>query len=237
MVKIYRYELRRLLFNKFFLCLLLITALYSNQIMTGEIILGIANTAPFSGWSYGVYLAKILPILSVSLLFIVTFLYSRKEKQAKILIDATPMPSETYRLIRTVAIASAYILITLVPIGLSIWFYYTYFHILSFSEMCLAIIYTLVPVSLFILGLGLLLGRFHSSLIYVLMAVVLLLEYLPISFDLYGSVFLISYPLTLDILDPPFLIPTDQLLQRGMLIVLGTLMALIASKVSLRNHK
>ena len=61
MFKIYYYELRRLLVNKFFLCLLLITAFYSYQTMSGEIILGIADTAPFSGWSYGVYLAKVLP--------------------------------------------------------------------------------------------------------------------------------------------------------------------------------
>ena len=47
MFKIYYYELRRLLVNKFFLCLLLITAFYSYQTMSGEIILGIADTAPF----------------------------------------------------------------------------------------------------------------------------------------------------------------------------------------------
>ena len=78
MFKIYYYELRRLLVNKFFLCLLLITAFYSYQTMSGEIILGIADTAPFSGWSYGVYLAKVLPLLLVSLLFFISFLYLRK---------------------------------------------------------------------------------------------------------------------------------------------------------------
>ena len=127
MFKIYYYELRRLLVNKFFLCLLLITAFYSYQTMSGEIILGIADTAPFSGWSYGVYLAKVLPLLLVSLLFFISFLYLRKELQVKVLTQAAPFSASVYRLIKTSAITSAFILISLVPIAISSWFYAAYF--------------------------------------------------------------------------------------------------------------
>ncbi|NLJ86477.1 MAG: hypothetical protein GX322_08550, partial [Firmicutes bacterium] len=48
MIKLFGYELRRLLFNKFFIGLLVITGLYSYQILSGDIIVGVANTAPFS---------------------------------------------------------------------------------------------------------------------------------------------------------------------------------------------
>lgn len=73
MNRIFKYELKRLIINKFFLGLLIISALYSHEIMRGDIILGISNTAPFSGWSYGTYLAKVLPILLVTLLFLYLF--------------------------------------------------------------------------------------------------------------------------------------------------------------------
>ena len=237
MFKIYRYEIIRLLFNKFFVCLLLITALFSKAIITGEIILGIANTAPFSGWSYGVYLAKVLPILSVSLLFFVSFLYTKKEKQVKILFDAASMKPETYRMIKTAAIVSAYGLVVLVPISYSIGFYTINFHCLLISEMSMAIVYTIIPSFLFILGLGLLLGRLHAGLIYALMAVVLLFPYLPFAFDLYGNVFLAGYPQTLDVLDPLFLIPTTQLIKRGLLCISEIALALTASKIKIGNHR
>ena len=57
MVKIFYYELRRLLGNRFTVGLLLVALLYGYWTMRGEILLGIANTAPFSPWSFGAYLA------------------------------------------------------------------------------------------------------------------------------------------------------------------------------------
>lgn len=231
MFKIYYYELRRLLVNKFFLCLLLITAFYSYQTMSGEIILGIADTAPFSGWSYGVYLAKVLPLLLVSLLFFISFLYLRKEMQVKVLTQAAPFSASVYRLIKTSAITSAFILISLVPIAISCWFYAAYFHLGPSLEQAAACLYTLVPAAVFTLGLGLLLGRLQPLLIYACMAAALVLDALPISFDLYGLRFLSSYPLTLKLLDPIFQIPLDQLIQRLLLIGVGLLMVLAASRL------
>ncbi|MDE7243516.1 MAG: hypothetical protein K2O18_06010 [Oscillospiraceae bacterium] len=78
MAKIFRYELKRLLFNKFTAGLLVVIGFYSHWLMNGEVIAGIANTAPFSPWSFGYYLAKILPLLMLALLFFISFLYSKK---------------------------------------------------------------------------------------------------------------------------------------------------------------
>ena len=72
--------------NKFFFLLLLITLIYSLIILSWDVILGIAYTAPFSSWSYGAYLASVLPLLMVTLLFFITFMYSRQENQVKQLI-------------------------------------------------------------------------------------------------------------------------------------------------------
>ena len=63
--KIFKYELKRLLVNKVFAVLLVITAFYSWQVLDREIVMGVAYTAPFSQWSYGAFLGNILPLLSI----------------------------------------------------------------------------------------------------------------------------------------------------------------------------
>lgn len=77
---------------------MIISGLYSHEIMCGDIILGISNTAPFSGWSYGTYLAKMLPILLVTLLFFISFLYSKQEKSVQVLTKSTPIDLFKFRM-------------------------------------------------------------------------------------------------------------------------------------------
>ena len=61
--KIFGYELKRLLGSKFTVGFLIVIGAYSYLVMQGEVVFGVANTAPFSPWSFGVYLAKVLPLL------------------------------------------------------------------------------------------------------------------------------------------------------------------------------
>ena len=58
MYKIFWYECRRLLGNKFFFGILLILLFYGWQILDRVTILGVAHTAPFSCWSFGDYLSR-----------------------------------------------------------------------------------------------------------------------------------------------------------------------------------
>ena len=57
MRKIFGYECRRLLWNKFFLGLLLVILFYGWQVLNGVTVLGVSHTAPFSPWSFGDYLS------------------------------------------------------------------------------------------------------------------------------------------------------------------------------------
>ena len=59
MIKIFRYELKKLLFNRFFAALMIVTLCYGYMLLRGSVILGIANTAPFSPWSFGFYLSSL----------------------------------------------------------------------------------------------------------------------------------------------------------------------------------
>ena len=103
MLKIYGYECRRLLRNKFFAGLAAVLLLYGALVLEGVTILGVAHTAPFSPWSFGDYLSRVLPLLWIGTLFFLTFYTSPRARRAAILTDAAPMPPGRYALARCAA--------------------------------------------------------------------------------------------------------------------------------------
>lgn len=80
MRKIFRYECRRLLWNKFFIGLAVVLLLYGALVLHAVTILGVAHTAPFSPWSFGDYLSRMLPLLWIGMLFFLTFYTSPKAR-------------------------------------------------------------------------------------------------------------------------------------------------------------
>ena len=78
MIKIFQYECKRLLWNKFFFGLLLILLFYGWQVLNSVTILGVSHTAPFSPWSFGDYLSRMIPLLWIGALFFLTFFTSGK---------------------------------------------------------------------------------------------------------------------------------------------------------------
>ena len=123
MVKIFYYELRRLLGNRFTVGLLLVALLYGYWTMRGEILLGIANTAPFSPWSFGAYLAEMMPLLLVALLCFLSILTSDTGKRVEVLIAATPLSQAVHCRIRYTAVTVAFLVVTAVPVVYAVGFY------------------------------------------------------------------------------------------------------------------
>jgi len=231
LTKIFKYELKRLVVNRFFFALLVISLVYSYIVLSGNIIIGIAHTAPFSSWSYGMYLASVLPLLLITLLFFITFLYSSQENRVKQITLATQMNPRKYCLIKCATIAVGYFIISLSVIVLSFVFYGWVFRFFAFSDFIVPIIVTLTPALLFIFGLGLIAGSVHPNILYALMAVVILLGLLPLPlfFDIYGTRAFSEYPLTLPIGpigEPEFVMPLLFVLGRVMFSVTGVLMML-----------
>ena len=103
MRKIFCYELRRLLWNRFFLGIALALLFYGWQVLGGVTILGVSHTAPFSPWSFGDYLSRMLPLLWIGALFFLTFFTSDKARRAAVLTNATQMPPNRYALARCAA--------------------------------------------------------------------------------------------------------------------------------------
>ncbi|HCC37841.1 MAG TPA: hypothetical protein DEQ14_09620, partial [Treponema sp.] len=180
MNKIFMYELKRLILNKFFFLLAAVSGLYGYLILSDEIIYGIAYTAPFSPWSYGIYIAKVLPLLLVTLLFFITFLYSRQEKQVRLLTSATPVNIPVYCAIKCAAITAGFVIISLFVILISVIFYAKVFGFYNFSKFLAPIFITLIPAFLFIFGIGLLAGSIQSNILYALRLAALALGFFPL---------------------------------------------------------
>ena len=96
MYKIYLYECKRLLLNKFFFGILLVILFYGWQVLSNITIFGVCHTAPFSAWSFGDYISRMLPVLWIGSLFFLTFFMSAKAKRVSVLIDATPINPVSY---------------------------------------------------------------------------------------------------------------------------------------------
>jgi len=216
--------------NKFFLALTLITGLYSYMVLSREIIIGVAYTAPFSPWSYGAYLARVLPLLMITLLFFITYIHSNQEKQVKQLTFATPIDPYKYGIVKCSAMAAGFFAISLFAIILSMAFYAMLFRFYNFGSFFIPIVITLLPCLFFILGLGLLVGSIQANILYALMLAALLPGSLPFPkfFDLYGGNLFASYPLALPVgLDgePPFTLPVSFILGRFFFTAAGVFMA------------
>lgn len=83
MIKIFRCECRRLLCNKFFIGLLAVLLFYAGQVFYAVALPGVAHTAPFSPWSFGAYLGRLLPLVWVGALFFLTFFTSARERRRR----------------------------------------------------------------------------------------------------------------------------------------------------------
>ena len=103
MRKIFLYECKRLLWNKFFFGILLILLLFGWQVLDQVTIQGVAHTAPFSPWSFGDYLSRMLPLLWIGALFFLTFFTSEKARRVTVLTDTAPVPPRSFAMIRGAA--------------------------------------------------------------------------------------------------------------------------------------
>lgn len=226
MTKILKYKLRRLLFNRFFIGLLLINGVFAWYTLTTDTIAGVAHTAPFSPWSFGAYLSTVMPLLMITILFLLTFFYSKREAQVRTLTAATPVSTVQYMLIRSLAVVLGFLLLLALVVGMAFYFYAEYFGYRHFAVFLVPALLTILPALAFMLGAGHFLGRMHAGWLYALMLVSFAMLFLriPGEFDLFGAGYYASMPLSLPVgLDgePAFFVSTPFLVARLGYLVLG----------------
>ena len=223
MTKIFLYECKRLILNKFFFGILFVLLFYGWQVLSNATILGVSHTAPFSAWSFGDYLSRMLPLLWIGVLFFLTFFTSAKARRAAVLTDATQTSPRRYALARCSAALMGTVLLTLACLVEAAVFYGRYFGWYAWGELLVPTIVTLIPALVFALGSGWLLGRIRPWLIYVWMAVPFACMALPLpkTLSLWNGSFFTNYPLTLGILDHAFSLPVSVVLAQCGLLLCG----------------
>ena len=214
MSKIFRYECRRLLWA---------------LVLHAVTILGVSHTAPFSPWSFGDYLSRMLPLLWIGMLFFLTFYTSPKARRAAVLMDATPMPSRQYALVRCAAALTGGVLLSLLCMGEAAVFYGRMFHWYGWGSLLLPALATLLPALVFALGSGWLLGQIRPWLVYVWMAVPFLCMALPLpdALGIWNGHFFSRYPLALGTLDPAFFMPAAVLIVQCILLAAGLVLLMV----------
>jgi len=141
--KIFLYECKRLLWNKFFAGLVLVLLFYGWQVLRRVTILGVSHTAPFSPWSFGDFLSRMLPLLWIGALFFLTFFTSEKARRAAVLTDAAPLPPRRYALARCAAALTGTALLALACISEAACFYGIYFGWYGWSGLVFPTLVTL----------------------------------------------------------------------------------------------
>ncbi len=224
MRKIFRYECRRLLWNKFFIGLAVVLLFYGALVLHAVTILGVAHTAPFSPWSFGDYLCP-------------------DDAPA---VDRDAVLSDLLYLAQGPAggrphgrHADAARAVRLGPVRRGpdggraaepccAWWRQrcstaVCFSWYSWGSLLLPALVTLLPALVFALGSGWLLGRIRPWLVYVWMALPFLLAALPLpeALGLWNGSFFTAYPLTLETLDPAFVLPVGAAAVQAVLLAAG----------------
>ena len=239
MSKIYCYECRRLLWNKFFGGLIVVMLCYGALVLRGVTILGVSHTAPFSPWSFGDYLSRMLPLLWIGALFFLSFFTSVKARRTASLIDAAPMLPSHFAFVRCAATFTGTVILALLCIVEAAVFYRQMFGWHDWSSMVFLALVTLLPPLVFALGSGWLLGRLGPWQLYIWMLIPILLAVLPLPeiLGLWNGSFFTAYPLTLEELDPAFTLPGSIAIVQLLLLVVGVTMLVFGSKRrSICNH-
>ncbi|NMS90014.1 hypothetical protein HGQ85_08720 [Clostridioides difficile] len=174
-LKIIRYEMKRLLFSKVYLVLLLITGWFSYNILKTKTIYGLNDTAPFSEWSYSSFLLDVNPFLLVIVLMFCTYIFSKKEEAVRTITMTTKIKPTTYFCLKSITIAAAYLLTVIVVIAISFIFYSRLFQFNNFETLIKPILLILIPSVLFVSGVGMFIGNINGNLLYIFIPITFLL--------------------------------------------------------------
>ena len=232
MRKIFRYECRRLLLNKFFAGLVLVLLAYGAMVLESATILGVSHTAPFSPWSFGDYLSRMLPLLWVGAAFFLTFFTSGRARRAMALTDAAPMDARRYAWARCAAALAGTALLALCCLLEAAAFYGRYFGWYAWGSLLLPALATLAPTLVFALGCGWLLARIRPWLLYPWMLLPFAVSALPLpeALGLWNGSLFAALPLTLGTLDPAFTLPAAAVVGQLALLTCGAIALFVRPK-------
>lgn len=209
--------------NKFVWGLEIILIIFSVLLLFSNVLTGISFTAPFSAWSFGYYLAVMLPFLCIAELFLISFYSTKHEKDVSEITFATPISYQKLILIRSACILLITLFLYLTVILLAVIFYFYLFGFVELGELGFPILLLVLPSICFCLGSGWFWVKLHPMSIYGVMILILLLSFLPMPGTVGFSLFyyFIETPLQIDMLDPSFQLTTKLCISRVTYTLIG----------------
>ncbi|WP_281085971.1 hypothetical protein [Eubacterium ruminantium] len=236
MSKIFKYDLKIILLKPYVFAMLIVELIYSYLILSSEIILGISDTAPFSGWSFGAFLGKTTMVSLLVSFFILSNLYSKRQKKVSILADVTGFSIRKRMLIRNVIIGGFFLLSNLLIFVEGCIFLYAIFGKIYIGTYIVEWLLITIPCLFIMLGVGNLFGRISPALVYIFMAVIIVMAVILRGFgiDINGANYFEVVSAALESLkggETSFTITPQYLCTRLMYMIFG-IVALIA--VSMR---
>ncbi|MBQ9866869.1 MAG: hypothetical protein IJM34_07605 [Lachnospiraceae bacterium] len=177
MIRIFKYEFRIILCKIYVPVMLAASLIYSRYLLSTETILGVSDTAPFSGWSFGKYLGDCALINMLITLLIIAFSFSERQKKAGMLTDVTAFPPKKRILIRSILIGGFFIFSMILSFLLGCIFLWRLFGEIHLGNYLSAWGLICLPCVFLITGVGMLLGRKSPALIYVLMLICLVMAF------------------------------------------------------------
>ncbi len=228
MNKIYGYECKRLIFNRFFIGIAALMLIYGWQVLKNVTIFGVAYTAPFSAWSFGDYLSRMAVFLWIGILFFVSFYHTGEERRREGIFAAAPMKPYVHELIRCGSILTVSLVLAIVSVLPAVIFYGAVFGLYPIGMIVLVGLVTLLPIVLFALGSGKVISRAGRPFLYAWMLVPFVLRALtlPEAFGLLNGSLFSDRPLALGILDPEFSLPAGCVIVQCSVLVAGLVLAL-----------
>lgn len=171
MTRIFFYELKRLLWNQFFVGILAVILFAGWQILNQVTLLGVEHTAPFSVQSFCDYLFRLLPLLWISTLFFLSFFFSKPEQRASVITHATPVSPLIYAVIRCSAVFVGSLLLIVVVFLLAAVFYGRFFHWYHWKTLLIPGCLILIPILLIDILIGWFIGQKFPWLLLIWMLI------------------------------------------------------------------
>ncbi|MCR5337639.1 MAG: hypothetical protein K6E75_03690 [Lachnospiraceae bacterium] len=234
MKKIIKYEAKIILCKPYVAILLVINLLYSYYLLSADIILGVSDTAPFSGWSFGKYMGSgALWTLLISLFILA---YSRAgKKNVSVLTDVTAISPKKLNLIRSLIVTGFFLVGCLVIFILGCVFLWVMFQSVFIGYYVVSFLLITLPCMGLIIGIGTLVGDARPAVIYACIVLILCVSCLASVrigtgsglwhlFDAAGASYYetVSAQLeTLEASETPFVINVGYLASRVLYMVLG----------------
>lgn len=176
-MKIFKYELKVILRKPYVLAMSIITLLYGWFLLSTEMILGVSDTAPFSGWTFGKYMGDTTLLTMLVSLFLLASVYSSRQKRVGILTDVTGFSVRKRMMIKSLIIGGYFLVMNMLLLVMGCVFLSVYFGKLYLGTYLLEYFVIGIPALVLVLGVGNLLGRINPALVFVLMGVILVLAF------------------------------------------------------------